>query len=50
MSAIGVSRPRLDAGPKVRGATRFAADLPFPGCSTAGWSSRVHAALREAGP
>jgi CO/xanthine dehydrogenase Mo-binding subunit len=30
-SAIGIRRPRIDAGPKVRGATRFAADLPEPG-------------------
>ena len=28
---IGVSRPRTDSEPKVRGATRFAADLPRPG-------------------
>jgi nicotinate-nucleotide--dimethylbenzimidazole phosphoribosyltransferase len=30
-SSIGVPRPRLDGEPKVRGATRFAADLPVPG-------------------
>jgi CO/xanthine dehydrogenase Mo-binding subunit len=30
-SAIGVSRPRLDGEGKVRGKTRFAADLPVPG-------------------
>lgn len=28
---IGVSRPRVDSGTKVTGATRFAADLPVPG-------------------
>jgi CO/xanthine dehydrogenase Mo-binding subunit len=31
MPAIGVSTPRRDSEPKVRGATRFAADLPLPG-------------------
>jgi CO/xanthine dehydrogenase Mo-binding subunit len=31
MPAIGVSTPRRDSEPKVRGATRFAADLPIPG-------------------
>src|SRR5205807_1192429 len=31
MSAIGVPTPRRDSEPKVRGATRFAADLPVPG-------------------
>lgn len=31
MPAIGVSAPRLDSGPKVRGATRFAADVVVPG-------------------
>jgi CO/xanthine dehydrogenase Mo-binding subunit len=30
-SAIGVSRSRVDGEPKVRGATRFAADLPVDG-------------------
>jgi CO/xanthine dehydrogenase Mo-binding subunit len=29
--AIGVSTPRLDSEPKVRGTTRFAADIPVPG-------------------
>jgi CO/xanthine dehydrogenase Mo-binding subunit len=28
---IGEARPRIDSEPKVRGATRFAADLPVPG-------------------
>ncbi len=31
MAAIGVSTPRRDSEPKVRGQTRFAADLPVPG-------------------
>src|SRR5215475_4252066 len=31
MAAVGVSTPRRDSEPKVRGATRFAADLPVPG-------------------
>jgi CO/xanthine dehydrogenase Mo-binding subunit len=31
MPAIGVSTPRRDSEPKVRGATRFAADLPVTG-------------------
>src|SRR5207248_8223017 len=31
MPAIGVSTPRRDSEPKVRGATRFAADLPVVG-------------------
>ena len=31
MAAIGVSTPRRDSEPKVRGQTRFAADLPIPG-------------------
>jgi CO/xanthine dehydrogenase Mo-binding subunit len=31
MAAIGVPTPRRDSEPKVRGATRFAADLPVPG-------------------
>ncbi len=31
MPSIGVSTPRRDSEPKVRGATRFAADLPVPG-------------------
>ncbi|HET8977767.1 MAG TPA: xanthine dehydrogenase family protein molybdopterin-binding subunit [Solirubrobacteraceae bacterium] len=31
MAAIGVSTPRRDSGPKVRGATRFAGDAPVPG-------------------
>jgi CO/xanthine dehydrogenase Mo-binding subunit len=30
-SAIGVSTPRRDSEPKVRGTTRFAADLNVPG-------------------
>lgn len=30
-SAIGVSTPRRDSEPKVRGTTRFGADLPVPG-------------------
>jgi CO/xanthine dehydrogenase Mo-binding subunit len=29
--AVGASTPRRDSGPKVRGATRFAADIPVPG-------------------
>jgi CO/xanthine dehydrogenase Mo-binding subunit len=31
MGAIGVSTPRRDSEPKVRGTTRFAADVPVPG-------------------
>lgn len=31
MSSIGLSTPRRDSEPKVRGQTRFAADLPVPG-------------------
>ena len=31
MAAVGVSTPRRDSEPKVRGATRFAGDLPVPG-------------------
>src|SRR5947209_19075266 len=31
MGAIGTSIPRRDSEPKVRGATRFAADIPMPG-------------------
>jgi CO/xanthine dehydrogenase Mo-binding subunit len=31
MSAIGVSTPRRDSEPKVRGTTRFGADMPVPG-------------------
>ncbi len=31
MGAVGVSTPRRDSEPKVRGTTRFAADLPVPG-------------------
>src|SRR5947207_13033133 len=31
MPAIGVSTPRRDSEPKVRGRTRFAADLPVAG-------------------
>jgi CO/xanthine dehydrogenase Mo-binding subunit len=31
VAAIGVSTPRRDSGPKVRGATRFAADEPLVG-------------------
>jgi CO/xanthine dehydrogenase Mo-binding subunit len=31
MPAVGVSTPRRDSEPKVRGATRFAADLQIPG-------------------
>ncbi len=31
MAVIGVSAPRRDSEPKVRGSTRFAADLPVPG-------------------
>jgi CO/xanthine dehydrogenase Mo-binding subunit len=31
VAAIGVSAPRRDSGPKVRGATRFAGDLQVPG-------------------
>ncbi len=30
-SAIGVSTPRRDSEPKVRGATKYAGDLPIPG-------------------
>jgi CO/xanthine dehydrogenase Mo-binding subunit len=30
-SAIGVSTPRRDSEPKVRGTTKYAADLPIPG-------------------
>ncbi len=31
MAAVGVSTPRRDSEPKVRGTTRFAADAPVPG-------------------
>ena len=31
MSVIGVATPRLDSEPKVRGTTRYAADIPLPG-------------------
>ncbi|MGP0035675.1 MAG: hypothetical protein ACLP4R_14020 [Solirubrobacteraceae bacterium] len=31
MPSIGVSTPRRDSEPKVRGATRFAADIPVNG-------------------
>jgi CO/xanthine dehydrogenase Mo-binding subunit len=31
MAAVGVSSPRRDSGPKVRGVTRFAADASIPG-------------------
>lgn len=31
MATIGVSAPRRDSEPKVRGATRFTADVPVPG-------------------
>jgi len=31
MPTIGVSTPRRDSEPKVRGTTRFAADIPVPG-------------------
>ncbi|MGZ4250868.1 MAG: xanthine dehydrogenase family protein molybdopterin-binding subunit [Solirubrobacteraceae bacterium] len=31
MATVGVSRPRRDSGPKVRGATRFAGDINVPG-------------------
>lgn len=31
MAAVGVPTPRRDSEPKVRGATRFAGDLPVPG-------------------
>jgi CO/xanthine dehydrogenase Mo-binding subunit len=31
MSVIGVRTPRLDSEPKVRGTTRYAADIPLPG-------------------
>src|SRR3982074_1717814 len=31
MAAIGVSAPRRDSEPKVRGTTRFTADTPVPG-------------------
>ena len=31
MAAVGVSTPRRDSGPKVRGATRFAADIAVAG-------------------
>src|SRR5437763_15580115 len=31
MPTIGVSTPRLDSEPKVRGTTRFAADIPLSG-------------------
>ncbi len=31
MTAVGVSAPRRDSGPKVRGSTRFAADVPVVG-------------------
>ena len=35
MAVIGVSTPRIDSEPKVRGATRFAADIPLPGLTHA---------------
>src|SRR5579875_2846601 len=31
MSVIGAPAPRLDSEPKVRGTTRYAADIPLPG-------------------
>lgn len=31
MAAVGVSTPRRDSGPKVRGATRYAGDIDVPG-------------------
>jgi CO/xanthine dehydrogenase Mo-binding subunit len=31
MAAVGVSTPRRDSEPKVRGTARFAADMPVPG-------------------
>ena len=31
MAAIGVSTPRRDSEPKVRGTTRYAADVPVTG-------------------
>ncbi|MGZ4188196.1 MAG: xanthine dehydrogenase family protein molybdopterin-binding subunit, partial [Solirubrobacteraceae bacterium] len=31
MATVGVSRPRRDSGPKVRGATQFAGDINVPG-------------------
>src|SRR5262249_42072700 len=31
MAAVGVSTPRRDSEPKVRGTARFAGDLPVPG-------------------
>jgi CO/xanthine dehydrogenase Mo-binding subunit len=37
MTSIGVSTPRRDSEPKVRGTTRFGADLPVPGLLHARW-------------
>jgi CO/xanthine dehydrogenase Mo-binding subunit len=48
MSVIGVSTPRRDSEPKVRGATRFGADLPVPGLLHARLvlSHEAHALIR----
>jgi CO/xanthine dehydrogenase Mo-binding subunit len=48
-SSIGVSRPRLDGEAKVRGTTRYAADLPVPGLLHARpvLAADAHALLRS---
>jgi CO/xanthine dehydrogenase Mo-binding subunit len=48
VAAIGVSAPRRDSGPKVRGLTRFAADLDVPGLLHARLvlSHEAHARIR----
>jgi CO/xanthine dehydrogenase Mo-binding subunit len=49
MSAIGVSSPRRDSEAKVRGATRFAADVQLPGLAHARpvLSQEAHALIRS---
>lgn len=48
MRVVGVSRPRSDSEPKVRGATRYAADQPIPGLlhGRIVVSSEAHAEIR----
>ena len=48
-SAIGVSTPRRDSGPKVRGVARYAADVPVPGLLHARLllSHEAHALIRS---
>src|SRR5437588_835131 len=49
--AVGVSTPRRDSGPKVRGATRFAADIAVPGLLHARLvlSHEAHASVATSG-